>query len=87
MSRLQTDRGIRTIVSERSRSPRQRVLDAGAMAFAASDIEQVTMSHLAELAGVRTHVIYSLFGSKAGLVAAIARDRRCAPCDLPVVTG
>ncbi len=86
MSQLQTYRGIRTIVSERSRSPRQRVLDAGAIALAAGDIQPITMGHLAELAGVRIHVIYDLFGSKAGLVAAIARDQHCAPCELPVVT-
>jgi AcrR family transcriptional regulator len=75
MSELRMIRGIRTVVSMRPHNPRLLVMEVAAREFAALGYAGVTVAAIAGLCGVAEGVIYSTFGSKAGLLCAIISDR------------
>jgi AcrR family transcriptional regulator len=74
MSFIQLCHGVRTVVSVGPQNGRKRLIEVARHEFARAGFDGVTVSALAALAGVDTHVVYKLFGSKAGLLAAIRAD-------------
>jgi AcrR family transcriptional regulator len=75
MSQWHLNHGIRAIVSMRPTNPRLLLLEVAEREFAAVGFEGTTVRAIARLAGVRDHVVYNLFGSKAGLMKEVESAR------------
>lgn len=50
---------------------RERILDAAERVFAGRDVTSVTVEEIGEAAGVSRALVYSYFGDKAGVIAAL----------------
>ncbi|MCD9623014.1 TetR/AcrR family transcriptional regulator [Rhabdothermincola salaria] len=50
---------------------RERILDAAEVVFAGRDVTTVTIEEVAEAAGVSRALVYSYFGDKGGVIAAL----------------
>ena len=60
--------------AESAEATRRRVLDAVLERFAAAPTERVSVDQVARMAGVARSTVYLIFGSRAGLFDAVARD-------------
>jgi AcrR family transcriptional regulator len=60
--------------AESAEETRRRVLDAVLERFAAAPTERVSVDQVARMAGVARSTVYLIFGSRAGLFDAVARD-------------
>jgi AcrR family transcriptional regulator len=56
-------------------SARERVLTAAAAAFQARGSADVTMSQIAEVAGVDRKTVYRIFANRSSLLDAVAIER------------
>jgi AcrR family transcriptional regulator len=75
MSQWHLNHGIRAIVSLRPTNPKLLLIEVADREFAAVGFEGTTVRSIARLAGVREHVVYNLFGSKAGLLKQVESAR------------
>jgi AcrR family transcriptional regulator len=75
MPQCRLNHGILAIVSIRPSDPRLLLIEVAERQFATGGFAATTVHLVATLAGVRDHMIYSLFGSKAGLLREIEAAR------------
>src|SRR6476661_7909960 len=60
--------------AESADETRRRILDAVLERFSAAPTERVSVDQVARMAGVARSTVYLVFGSRAGLFDAVARD-------------
>jgi AcrR family transcriptional regulator len=60
--------------AEEAERTRRRILDAVVERLRAAPAEPVSVERIAEMAGVARSTVYAIFGSRAGLFDAVARD-------------
>ena len=60
--------------AEAAEETRRRILDAVLERFSAAPTERVSVDQVARMAGVARSTVYLVFGSRAGLFDAVARD-------------
>lgn len=65
-----------TLREERALETRLRIRDSARKLFASKGLAQTTINEIAEDAGVAPQTVYSVFGSKGGIVAAILEDHQ-----------
>ena len=63
-----------TLREERALETRLRIRKSARKLFAAKGLTETTINEIAEDAGVAPQTVYSVFGSKGGIVAAILED-------------
>jgi AcrR family transcriptional regulator len=63
-----------TLRAESAEETRRRILDAVLERFSAAPTERVSIDQVARMAGVARSTVYLIFGSRAGLFDAVARD-------------
>lgn len=74
---LQGDRGTRGATSLRSRKKamrREEILDQARSLFAEKGVDAVTMTEIAEAAGVSTPTVFNYFGNKDGILIALITE-------------
>ncbi len=72
---MSTDRPYQSSLrEERAAETRTRIRRAAAELFGAEGFQNITIARIANAAGVATPTVYAVFGSKAGIVAAMLEE-------------